>query len=67
MDAVISALIPFYEAYLTEVAKEFQTGEYEAYHKCPSYSGAKAIQQAIWLLEIYYWGETKTISIERAV
>lgn len=62
MDHAINALKPYYEAEMDCLRDEWRTGEYKRIHACPSYKAAKAIHDAIVVMERYEYGNKRTLS-----
>jgi predicted DNA-binding protein len=63
MDHAINSLKEFLEAERDDVVEQWRSGEYKKLSDCPSYYAAKAIVDAIHVMEKYYYGEKKTMTI----
>ncbi|NMD69596.1 hypothetical protein HHO41_04785 [Bacillus sp. DNRA2] len=63
MDHVIGAIQTYYEIELDDVADELRSGKYGKLSDCPSYRSAKAMLEAIRVLERAYYGEGRTVNI----
>jgi hypothetical protein len=64
MDHAIDSLKQFLEAERDDVVEEWRSGEYKKLSDCPSYPAAKAIVDAIHIMEKYYHGEKKTMTVK---
>lgn len=62
MDHAINSLKQFLETERDDVVEQWRSGEYKKLSDCPSYEAAKAIVDHI--MEKYYWGEKKTMTIK---
>lgn len=63
MDHAIDALMPYYEVELETLAEEIESGRYRTMSACPSYPSARALLNAIHVLERHYYGKAKSLSI----
>jgi hypothetical protein len=63
LDHAINSLQPFLEAERDDVVEQWRSGQYKKLSDCPSYEAAKAIVDAIHMMEKYYYGEKKTMTI----
>jgi len=64
MDHVINAIKPYYEIEIQELIEEWFSKKYKKLSSCPSYASCKAINNAIYELEKYYYGERKTLTVQ---
>ncbi|MEG6615348.1 hypothetical protein V6C27_02745 [Peptococcaceae bacterium 1198_IL3148] len=63
MDHVIDGIKTFLEISMDYLREEWRSGEYKKLSDCPSYLECKAMVDAIHILEKYYYGEHKTMSV----
>lgn len=63
MDHAINGLKEHLHAERDDVIEQWRSGNYKKLPDCPSYEAAKAIVDAIHIMEKYYWGEKKTMTI----
>jgi hypothetical protein len=63
MDHVIDKIRTYYEIELDYLAEELASKKYSKLSECPSYPACKAMLESMHVLERYYYGESKTISI----
>lgn len=67
MDHAIEAVKMHLEPELDFLKEEWSSGEYKKLSDCPTYSSAKAMVDAIHVMEKYYYGEHKTLSVKDLV
>lgn len=63
MDHAINSLRPYYEVELDLLAEELQSGKYAKLSDCPSYKSARALLDAIHVLQRYMHGKSTSMSI----
>lgn len=63
MDHVIARIQMDLETELEILAGEWKSGVYKKFSDCPSYPSAKALVQAIHVLEKCYYGEKRTMTV----
>lgn len=56
--------MPFYEAEMDNVVKEFNSGKYKKLSECPSYPYAKVLVEAIHKLELFQYGARRTMGVK---
>jgi hypothetical protein len=64
MDHVINAITTFYEIEIEQLVEEWKSGEYKKLSDCPSYGSCRAMNDAIFVLEKYYYGERKSSTVK---
>ncbi|WP_404443397.1 hypothetical protein LG307_14675 [Sutcliffiella horikoshii] len=67
MDHVINSIMKFYEIEIDYLVEEWASGEYKKLSDCPLYASCKAMNDAIFTLEKYYYGERKTDTIQEEI
>ena len=67
MDHAIDALKMYLEAEIDDLIEEWRSDEYQKLSDCPSYASAKAMVDAIHIMEKYYYGEHKTLPVKDLV
>ncbi|TPG71142.1 hypothetical protein EEL31_23730 [Brevibacillus laterosporus] len=65
MDHAINSLSQFLEVELSFVLEEWRSGQYNKMCKCPSYYSAKALIDAIHIMEKYEYGNHRTKTIRQ--
>lgn len=67
MDHVINAIMSYYEIELDELVQEWASEQYKKLSDCPSYASCKAMNNAIYELEKYYYGKRQTLTVKEVI
>jgi len=67
MDHVIEGILTHLNIEYDELVFESRSKKYSKLSECPSYGACKAMVDAIHVLEKYYYGEIKTMSVAKWV
>jgi hypothetical protein len=67
MDHVIDKIRTYYEIEIDYLVEEWISDKYTKLSDCPSYAACKAMRDSMVVLEKYYYGEGKTITVSDEV